>query len=99
MKILFFKDNTRREIFCHFEVEHIILNYIINNLKFSKDIRELAFDQFKRIFIKYSVVKIKNRCLFSNRSRSVYKKFKLSRIFLKNFALQGLLIGVKKASW
>lgn len=43
--------------------------------------------------------KIKNRCVFSNRSRAVFAKLKLTRMVFKNLATHGHLNGVKKYSW
>jgi len=43
--------------------------------------------------------KIKNRCVFTNRSRAVFNKIKLTRMAFKNLATQGLLNGIKKYSW
>jgi ribosomal protein S14 len=42
---------------------------------------------------------IKNRCVFSNRSRAVFFKLKLTRMVFKNLATHGYLNGVKKYSW
>lgn len=99
MKILYTKDKNRRNIFSLLEKKKIILNHIINNLKLSENIRNFAYLQLNHISKISTITKIKNRCVLSNRSRAVYRKFKLSRIFLKNYALQGLIMGVKKASW
>lgn len=41
----------------------------------------------------------RNRCELTGRSRAVYRKFKLSRIKLRELANQGLIPGVVKASW
>ena len=43
--------------------------------------------------------KIRNRCVLTGRSRGVYNFFKISRIMIKDLTAQGLLPGVKKASW
>jgi small subunit ribosomal protein S14 len=43
--------------------------------------------------------RIRNRCEFSGRARSVYRKFKLSRIALRDMANQGLIPGMVKSSW
>jgi small subunit ribosomal protein S14 len=43
--------------------------------------------------------RVSNRCVLSDRSHSVYKQFKLSRIKLRDYALMGLLPGVQKSSW
>lgn len=39
------------------------------------------------------------RCSATGTSRSVYRKFELNRISLRNMALAGLLPGVTKSSW
>ena len=41
----------------------------------------------------------RHHCVISGRSHSIYSQFKLSRNFLKEFALRGRLYGVRKASW
>jgi small subunit ribosomal protein S14 len=40
-----------------------------------------------------------NRCQLTGRSRGVYRKFKVSRIMLRELALAGKIPGLKKASW
>lgn len=47
---------------------------------------------------KFSTRKIR-RCQLCGRSRSVYRKFKICRICLRNMASEGLIPGMKKASW
>ena len=44
-------------------------------------------------------IRIRNRCELSGRSRAVYRKFKLSRIALRDLASRGQLPGVVKSSW
>jgi small subunit ribosomal protein S14 len=40
-----------------------------------------------------------NRCLLTGRSRGVLRKFKISRIMLRELALAGKIPGLRKASW
>jgi small subunit ribosomal protein S14 len=40
-----------------------------------------------------------NRCLITGRSRGFLRKFKVSRIMLRELALAGKIPGLKKASW
>jgi small subunit ribosomal protein S14 len=40
-----------------------------------------------------------NLCQLTGRSRSVHRKFKISRIKLRELALQGKIPGMRKASW
>jgi small subunit ribosomal protein S14 len=39
------------------------------------------------------------RCQLCGRSRAVYRKFKVCRICFRTMALNGLIPGVRKASW
>lgn len=41
----------------------------------------------------------KNRCQLTGRSRGYYRKFRISRIMLRELALQGMIPGMRKASW
>jgi small subunit ribosomal protein S14 len=40
-----------------------------------------------------------NRCQITGRSKAVLRKFKISRIMLRELALAGQIPGLKKASW
>jgi ribosomal protein S14 len=98
MKILYIKDKNQRNRYYLLEKKKLILQYVLNNLSFTKECRNFAYSEYKK-FSKFSnISKIKNRCVFSNRSRSIYRQFKLSRIFFKKLSLEGYLMGVKKAS-
>ena len=43
--------------------------------------------------------RIRNRCELSGRPRGYYRKFKLSRIALRDLATKGMIPGVTKSSW
>ncbi|MBX3451282.1 MAG: type Z 30S ribosomal protein S14 [Planctomycetaceae bacterium] len=43
--------------------------------------------------------RLEHRCNLCGRPRAVYRKFKLCRCCFRNMALDGLIPGVKKASW
>ena len=44
-------------------------------------------------------VRLHNRCVVTGRPRGYFRDFGLSRHVLREYALQGLLPGVVKASW
>jgi small subunit ribosomal protein S14 len=46
-----------------------------------------------------SPTRSRNRCQLTGRSRGVLRKFKLSRIMLRELALAGKIPGLRKASW
>lgn len=41
----------------------------------------------------------RNRCEITGRARGVYRKFRVSRIVLRELALRGMVPGMRKASW
>jgi small subunit ribosomal protein S14 len=46
-----------------------------------------------------SPTRSRNRCQITGRSRGTLRKFKLSRIMLRELALAGQIPGLRKASW
>jgi small subunit ribosomal protein S14 len=46
-----------------------------------------------------SPTRLRNLCALTGRSRGVYRKFKLSRIKLRELALEGKVPGMRKSSW
>ncbi len=46
-----------------------------------------------------SPVRLNNRCMFTGRVRSYYRKFGVSRLVLREMALKGEIPGLKKSSW
>jgi small subunit ribosomal protein S14 len=68
--------------------------------------RELAFDerlqaqmQLAKLPRNGSKVRYRNRCELTGRARGVYRKFKLSRIKLRELGSFGRIPGLTKASW
>lgn len=47
---------------------------------------------------KFSSRKVR-RCQICGRSRAVYRKFQVCRICFRNLAHEGMIPGVRKASW
>lgn len=43
--------------------------------------------------------RVVRRCELCGRSRAVYRKFRLCRLCFRRLAHQGLIPGVRKASW
>ncbi len=46
-----------------------------------------------------SATRLRRLCALTGRPRGVYRKFQISRIMLRDMALDGLIPGMKKASW
>ena len=45
------------------------------------------------------LIRIRRRCVLTGRSRAVLRKFGVCRIKFRELALEGLIPGVRKASW
>ncbi len=46
-----------------------------------------------------SKVRFRNRCEITGRPRGFYRKFRMSRIALREYGSSGLIPGLIKASW
>lgn len=57
------------------------------------------FDALQKLPRNSSPVRLKNRCMFTGRGRSYYRKFGVSRLVLREMALRGEIPGLKKSSW
>jgi small subunit ribosomal protein S14 len=64
---------------------------------------ELAKPEDQRVHWKMmkprDIIRIRNRCRLCGRPRAVYRKFGICRICLRNMASDGLIPGMRKASW
>ncbi|CAN4115702.1 unnamed protein product [Withania somnifera] len=58
--------------------------------------RLLLFSKLPR---KSSFARVRNRCIYTGRPRSVYEFFQISRILFHGLASRGPLMGIKKSSW
>ncbi len=68
--------------------------------------RELPIDERMQAQFKLSAlprngakIRVRNRCELTGRARGTYRKFKLSRIKLREMASFGRIPGLTKASW
>jgi small subunit ribosomal protein S14 len=92
------KDLKRRLLVKALEYKRLTLKALRANLSISTKIRFLALTQLSKLRADTALVKIRNRCILTGRSRGVYNYFKISRIMIRDLASKGLLPGVKKAS-
>lgn len=93
------KDFNKRQLVKKNELKRLQYKSIIKNQELIKEIRYKYINKLNAINRNSSQTKIKNRCILSGRGKAVYQMFKLSRIKFRELASQGMLPGVKKASW
>ena len=71
--------------------------------KFQKKREELKasgnYEELQKLPRDSAGVRLHNRCMFTGRARSYYRKFGVSRLVFREMALKGEIPGVKKSSW
>ena len=93
------RNEKRKKLTAKYAVKRRELLAIVKNPKTSEEDRANAYSKLRKLPRNSSRVRIRNRCSMSGRSRGYEGFFGLSRIALRDMALQGLLPGVRKASW
>jgi ribosomal protein S14 len=90
------KEILRRRKFTYHHDQILILKSIYLNKNLPIYLRYRAQMLLAKKYKKDSLSKINRYCLYSSNFRSVSRKFKLSRGFLRNFASRGLIVGLYK---
>ncbi len=86
-KSLIARDEKRRKLYDKYKAKR-------EELKANGDYEEL-----QKLPKNSSPVRLKNRCMFTGRSRGFHRKFGVSRLVLREMALRGEIPGLKKSSW
>ena len=71
-------------------------------VKFQRQLKQLEAarrDPVKNKMRPRDKIRIRLRCKLCGRPRAVYRKFGICRICFRNMASDGLIPGVRKASW
>lgn len=93
------KNNRRRKMATRDAAKRAALKAIARNTDLPPEERFKAQLKLAKLPRNGSKVRVRNRCEVSGRPRGYYRKFKLSRIALRELASSGELPGVTKASW
>jgi len=96
LKKLSFKDKQVRKKYKQIETYNLLNKTLKKNLEFY-NVCNLDFFKHKK-GSKISKSRIRNRCILSGRGNGVVSKFKLSRMFFRKYAGQGLIAGVYKSN-
>lgn len=74
---------------------------IINELKNKNSLKNifLLYKKIEKLPKNSSLVRLKNRCWKTGKSKSYYKFFGLCRNVIKEFAYECILPGIIKSSW
>lgn len=93
------KNEQRRELVARHATKRAQLKAVIRNPKSTDEEKAAAYASLRKMPRDSSAVRIRNRCAMSGRPRAFLRHFGLSRIALRDMALNGLIPGVRKASW
>ncbi|MBV8168407.1 MAG: 30S ribosomal protein S14 [Alphaproteobacteria bacterium] len=93
------KNKRREKLAQRFAAKRARLKAIADDKKVDQEERFAARLKLAELPRNSSKTRIRNRCELTGRPRAVYRKFKLSRIALRELASTGQIPGMVKSSW
>jgi len=93
------RDKKRRRMVKSAANKRAKLKAIIMNRETSDEDRYAAVVKLAQVPRNSSKVRIRNRCELTGRPRATYRKFKMARNKLREFASKGMIPGMVKSSW
>lgn len=93
------RDKKRRRLVAQYAKRRAALRAEVRNASLAPDERFAASLKLAAMPRNGARVRLRNRCEVSGRPRGYYRKFRLSRIALRELASRGQVPGVVKASW
>jgi small subunit ribosomal protein S14 len=93
------KNERRKKLVKKYAGRYAKLKAIANDK--SKDETERLIARLKMAELPRNAnpTRVRNRCQLTGRARGVYRKFRLSRIMLRELGNKGLIPGLTKSSW
>jgi small subunit ribosomal protein S14 len=93
------KNEERKAIVARYAEKRAALRATIDSVTTSDAEKQEAYNKLRKLPRDSSKTRIRNRCAMTGRPRAYLRQFGLSRITFREMALQGLIPGVRKASW
>ncbi len=93
------RNKKRRKLCQRFAARRAALKEIANDRSLPMEDRFSARLKLAKLPRNSAPVRIRNRCELSGRPRGYYRKFKMSRIALRDLAATGQIPGMTKSSW
>jgi len=93
------RNDKRKKMVEKFKAKRASLLEILQDPRATDEAKEAARDKFHKLPRDASPVRLRNRCALTGRPRGVYRKFKLSRIAVRELASSGQIPGMLKSSW
>jgi small subunit ribosomal protein S14 len=93
------KNERRKKLVQKHAAKYAKLKAIANDESKDETERLIARLKLAEIPRNGNPTRIRNRCELTGRSRAYYRKFRLSRIMLREMGNKGLIPGLTKSSW
>lgn len=93
------KNEKRKKMVVKFAAKREALKKVINNPNSTPEEVDDAVIKLQKLPRDASPIRVVNRCSQTGRPRGYLRKFGISRIALRELALQGQIPGVVKSSW
>jgi small subunit ribosomal protein S14 len=93
------KNERRRKMVARFAERRAALKRTASDESISQEDRFQARLKLAALPRNSAAVRIRNRCEVTGRPRGTYRKFKMSRIALRELGAQGMVPGLVKSSW
>ena len=93
------RNEKRRKLTARYAAKRAALKDVANDRSLPMEERFSARLKLAELPRNSSRVRIRNRCKISGRPRGNYRKFKMSRISLRDLASTGQIPGMVKSSW
>ncbi len=93
------KNNKRKRLVAQYAAKRARLKAMANDEKLPMDERFMARLKLAELPRNSAPNRVRNRCEVTGRPRGYYRKFRMSRISLRDLASAGQIPGVIKSSW
>lgn len=93
------RDFKRRQLVAQYADERLRLKMLKKTKMLPSSVIAQAKEDMKKLPLDSNICRVRNRCIMTDRGRSVITCYKIGRHKFKKYADEGLLSGVTKSSW
>lgn len=93
------RELKREKTVAKYAEKRAALKAIIKDVNASDDAKWEAQMQLQKLPRDASPIRLRNRCQVTGRPHGVFRKFRMSRIKIREYGMKGDIPGLTKASW
>ncbi len=93
------RDRKREVLIARYAERRAVLRKLLKDPNLDIDEKARVQAAMEKLPRNSCPTRLTRRCLLTGRARGGYQKFKLSRIMLRQLALEGKIPGMTKSSW